>query len=65
MSGADAADLAKGVAARNMANPKPRLSMIHFGRKVPKALAAAGWKEVYGIHMGKGQWALRLEKPAP
>lgn len=35
--------------------------MVHIGRRVPKTLAAAGWREMAGaIHLGRGIWILRL-----
>lgn len=37
--------------------------IIHIGKEVPKELSDAGYVETSSMHMGKGVWLLRLEKP--
>lgn len=41
----------------------PRLRMIHIGRKIPKKLYAAGWREgSKPIHLGRGIWFFMLRQ---
>lgn len=38
--------------------------MIYIGRRIPKFLLNAGWREKSAQHLGCGLWMFRLEREA-